>query len=289
MSISREEWGFAVCLVLVVLLITGLPYLAGWLTSTPDRIFGGFVIDVEDAHSHLAKMQQGYRGEWQYHILFTPEPHNGAYTNLFYITLGHAARLLTANLVIFYHAARLIFGVVFLLAAYAFIAFFIPDVPNRRLAFVLVCFSSGLGWLALLLSGSFVAGEITPVDFWFIEMYSFFTVMVFPHASLAMALMLASFGLTLYYFENGRWTAIAGAVFSAVVISLIHPYSLLVVDIVLAGYWLLTAFRRRRLLTTRPLKRCRRFCAKASCSTSPRRSPQPRGPLVFPPAGPPSR
>ncbi len=246
MSISRREWVFAVLLTLVVLFITGVPYLAGWLTSTPDRIFEGFVIDVDDAHSHLAKMQQGYRGEWRYHILFTPEPHDGAHINSFYIVLGHLARLFGLHLVVTYHGARLIFGFVYLLTAYAFIAFFLLEVPRRRLAFVLVCFSSGLGWLALLLSGSFITGDITPVDFWFIEMYSFFIVMVFPHTSLALALMLVAFVLALYYFETGRWEAIAGATVSAVIISLIHPYTLLVVDVVLAGYWLLITFRRRR-------------------------------------------
>lgn len=247
MSISGREWVFAVLLALAVLAITGLPYLAGWLTSTPDRVFEGLVIDVDDAHSHLAKMQQGYRGAWLYHILFTPEPHDAAYINTFYIGLGHVARLIRSDLVITYHVARLIFGFVYLLTAYAFIAFFLPEVPQRRLAFVLVCFSSGLGWLALLLSGSFVAGDITPVDFWFIEMYSFFVVMVFPHTSLALALMLAAFGLALYYLETGRWEAIAGATLASVIVSLIHPYTLLVVDVVLAGYWLLISFRQRRL------------------------------------------
>ena len=171
MSISRREWVFAALLALIVLAITALPYLAGWLTSTPDRVFEGFVIDMDDAHSHLAKMQQGYRGEWRYRILFTPEPHEGAYTNTLYVALGHLARLTHADLVAIYHGARLVFGFIYLLVAYAFIAFFLPDLAGRRLAYVLICFSSGLGWLALLISGSTVVGDITPVDFWFIEMY----------------------------------------------------------------------------------------------------------------------
>jgi len=250
--ISHSEWGFAALLALTVLAITGLPYMAGWLASTPDRVFEGFVIDIDDAHSHLAKMQQGYQGEWRYRLLFTPEPHDGAYIHTFYIALGHLARLIDADLVTTYHGARLIFGFVYLLAAYAFAAFFLSDLAGRRLAYVLICFSSGLGWLALLVSGSFVVGDITPVDFWFIEMYSFFTVMLFPHTSLALALLLITFGLALRYIETGRWTAISGAMTSAIGVSVIHPFMLLVIALVLGGYWSFVSFRQRLRLWRLP-------------------------------------
>ncbi len=67
-----REWAIAASITLAVLLVTSLPYLVGWVTSTPERIFTGFIIDVEDIYSYLAKMQLGYRGEWQYRILFDP-------------------------------------------------------------------------------------------------------------------------------------------------------------------------------------------------------------------------
>ncbi len=251
-SISRSEWIFASLLALAVLAITGVPYLTGWLASTPNRVFEGFVIDAEDSHSYLAKMQQGYQGEWQYRLPFTPEPHEGAYIYTFYLALGHLARLTGANLVAVYHAARLFFGFIFLLATYAFIAFFVPEIAGRRLAYVLACFSSGLGWLALALSGSFVVGGITPVDFWFIEMYGFFTVMISPHISLAWALLLATFGLALYYMETGNRLTIGGATASAVGMTVIHPFMLPVVAVVLAGYWLFTFFRQRTGLARIP-------------------------------------
>jgi hypothetical protein len=237
---------------MTVLVLTGLPYLAGWLASAPDRVFEGFIIDIDDAHSHLAKMQQGYRGEWRYRILFTPEPHEGAYTNTLYIALGHLARLSGADLVATYHGARLIFGFAYLVVAYIFVAFFLPDLARRRLAYVLICFSSGLGWLALLVSGSSVVGDITPVDFWFIEMYSFFTVMLFPHTSLALALLLITFGLALRYVETGRWTTIVGAMVSTIGASVIHPFMLPVIALVAGGYWLFDSFRQRSRLWRLP-------------------------------------
>jgi hypothetical protein len=252
MSISHREWAVAVCLALLVLAVTGLPYLAGYLASTPDRVFDGFIIDVEDAHSYLAKMQQGYRGEWRYRILFTPEPHSGVYTYQFYLGLGHLARLAGANLVATYHAARMLFGLVYLLVAYAFVALFLSGPAERRLAYVLFCFSSGLGWLALLLNGSWVVGSITPVDFWFIEMYSFFTVMLFPHTSLALALLLTTFGLALRYMQGGAWPLAAGAAASAAGLCVIHPFMLPVIVLVPGAYWLLVSLRGRPRLGRLP-------------------------------------
>ncbi|MCS7260856.1 MAG: hypothetical protein NZ765_08765 [Anaerolineae bacterium] len=231
------EWTLAAGIALAVLLVTGLPYLVGWATSTPERIFTGFIIDVEDFYSHLAKMQLGYRGEWQYRILFTSEPHSGAYLNTFYIALGYVARLLYADLVLVYHAARLVGGLIFLLTAYFFITFFLVRTSERLLAFTLICWSSGLGWLALLLTGSYKVGGITPVDFWLIEMYGYFTVMLFPHTCIALAGLLLAFALALRYMEAPRWPYLLGAALATGVLSSIHAFMIPVVALTLMGYW----------------------------------------------------
>jgi len=223
-------------MALAVLVVTSLPYLVGYAASTPDRLFVGFVIDVEDAYSHLAKMQLGYRGDWEYRILFTPEPHPGAYLNMFYIALGHLARLLQADLVLVYHVARLASGMAFLLSAYAFVALFITQTAERRLAFGLICWASGLGWLALLLTGSYRVGTITPVDFWLIEMYGYFTVMLFPHTCVALACLLFVFALSLRFAEERRWLHLLGAMLAILVLSSIHAFMVLVVALTLAGY-----------------------------------------------------
>lgn len=241
------EWKVPVLLAFLVLTLTTIPYLVGWATSTPELTFGGLILTVDDGHSHLAKMQQGYRGAWQYHILFTPEPHKGAFTNLFYLALGHLARLTNLGVMVTYHAMRLTCGLLFLLSAYQFAASFIHGRVTRRLSYLFISFSSGLGWLAVLITGSIKPGGITPVDFWLIEMYTFFTVMTYPHASLAIALLLLIFLLALHYTREYGWQYIVGAVLAALGLSLIHPYMLLTVDLVLAGYWLFVSVSHRRL------------------------------------------
>jgi hypothetical protein len=250
--ITLREWAAAITLALVVLIVTGLPYVVGYATSTPQRVFSGFVIDVEDMHSHLAKMQQGYRGEWQYRILFTPEPHEGAYINTFYIALGHLARLAGLDLVVMYHTARVVLGLTFLMAVYAFVATVLNDSVERRLAYVLVCFSSGLGWLAVLLAGSFRVGGITPVDFWLMDMYGYFIVMTFPHICAVLALLLLTFGLALRYLETGRRRFVVGAALGALGVSLIHAFLIVLVVLVPFATWLLEYLRGRVSLRRLP-------------------------------------
>ena len=232
-----REWVIAVGMAFAVLLVTSLPYMVGWASSTSERVFTGFVIDVEDIHSYLAKMQLGYRGEWQYRNLLTSEPHSGAYLYTFYIALGHLARLMRADLVLIYHAARLISGLIFLLTAYIFTALFLSQASERLLAFTLICWSSGLGWLALLLTGSYKVGGITPVDFWLIEMYGYFTVMLFPHTCVALTCLLLVFALALRFTEERRWTYLLGAALAVGVLSSIHTFMVSVVVPTLMGYW----------------------------------------------------
>lgn len=232
-----REWVITVGMALAVLLVTSVPYLVGWAASTPEHVFTGFVVDVEDVYSHLAKMQLGYRGEWQYRILFTSEPHPSAYLNTFYIALGHLARLMRADLVLIYHAARLVSGLIFLLTVYIFTALFLTRTSERLLAFILISWSSGLGWLALLLTGSYKVGGITPVDFWLIEMYSYFTVMLFPHICVALTCLLLIFAFSLRFAEEARWPYLLGAALATGILSSIHAFMVLVVALTLIGYW----------------------------------------------------
>ena len=242
---ALEDWKAPISLALLVLALTTVPYLAGWATSSPEHVFGGLIMTVNDGQSHLSKMQQGYQGAWQYNILFTPEAHKPAFTNLFYLALGHLARVSGLGVMTTYHVMRLICGLFLLLSSYLFAAFFIPDRETRQLSYLVISFSSGLGWLALLLTGSFTVGGITPVDFWLIEMYTFFTVLAFPHTSLAITLILLIFVLALRYMTDYRWQNAVGAAGAALSLCLIHPFMLLVVNIVLVSYWLFVSIRRR--------------------------------------------
>ena len=244
-DVSAEELAKASLIALVVLLVSSLPYVIGYVVSPPDWEFSGALVNVVDHHSHLAKMQQGARGEWHYRLLFTSEDHDGAHLQIFYVALGHLAARTGIPLVTAYHLARLVSGFVLLLTAYLFSAFFLRRRALRRVAYLLICFSSGLGWLVLLVSPT-RPGGITPIDFWLNDAYIFFALFTFPHFCLVTAALLATFLATLAYFRTPRLGYLLTGGLSVLVMAIVHPFAVLIVDAVLGVYWLLLWGIRRR-------------------------------------------
>jgi len=237
-NVSVRELSKASLVAVAVLLVSSLPYIVGYMVSPPDREFSGALVNMVDYHSHLAKMQQGARGEWRYRLLFTPEDHNGAYLQIFYVALGHLAARTGLPLVAAYHLARLVGGFILLLTTYLFSAFFLRRRALRRVAYLLICFSSGLGWLVLLVSPT-RPGDITPIDFWLNDAYIFFALFTFPHFCLATAALLAAFLAALAYSRTPRLRYLLTGGLSVLVMAIVHPFAVFIVDAVLTVYWLL--------------------------------------------------
>ena len=69
MRIALREWRWALIASLLVMGLSSVPIIAGYLGQTPDQIFGGAVFDRMDYNVHLASIQTGRRGSWQYPLL----------------------------------------------------------------------------------------------------------------------------------------------------------------------------------------------------------------------------
>ncbi len=116
--VTQREWMWAVGMSVLIVAASTLPYLAGYLAQMADWRFGGALLDRVDYHGYLARMQQGYRGEWRFRLLFTPEMHEGVYSQPLYIIPGHLARLGGLGLPLTYQLARLVFAFLMLLTIY---------------------------------------------------------------------------------------------------------------------------------------------------------------------------
>jgi hypothetical protein len=168
----------AICLLAVT-----LPYLIAFAAGGEERIFAGFLVNPLDGHSYLAKMRQGYQGDWRFQLPYTADPGQGGYLFLLYISLGHLARILKVPLPLLFHGTRLVFTVLMLVALTRFWEFVFDQGWKRKLAFSISVLGSGMGWTALL------AGGLT-ADFWVAETYPFLSAYVNPHFPLGLALML---------------------------------------------------------------------------------------------------
>lgn len=245
-SVTGRERVWVVAVAGLMIAASTVPYVAGYLAQTTDMRFGGALLDRVDYHSHLAKMWQGYRGQWRYRLLFTPEAHQGAYLQTFYVVLGHLARLLGLGLPLTYQVARMTLGFLMLLAVYRFIAHFVAPVRTRRVAFLLATTASGLGWLTEVFAPTQPDG-ISPMDFWLFDGYTYLAVLTFPHFCAATGLLLAVFLLLLRHPEGPSPGDGLLAVLASLVLGLIHPHILLVADLLPVLYWAVEGLRTRRV------------------------------------------
>lgn len=239
MRIAFAEWRWALIASLLVMGLSSVPIIAGYLGQTPDQIFGGAVFDRMDYNVHLASIQTGRRGSRQYPLLHSSEIIPPAYVKLFYIAVGQAGRILPLPAPVLFEMARWLCGVGALLTMYAFAARFLRPVALRRTAFLLFAFGSGLGWLLLILNWQ-PAPDISPIDFWLIDLYGFFSLLTFPHFAAVFALLWTTALAFLNHWQTRRWRWLIIGITAAVLMQAIQPFAPLMVDVALGLYvlWL---------------------------------------------------
>jgi uncharacterized membrane protein len=254
-QITPKAWRWAMGWSIAILLLSCVPYLIATLLAPEGWQFAGILVNPYDGHSYMAKMRQGLEGNWLFHLTYTPEPHDGAFIFIFYLALGHLAALTHLPLILIFHLARLVAGLILLLTLFRFVTLVTPHPREQRLAFVLLFSASGLGWLGAIF-GAF------PIDLWVPEAFVPYSLYANPHFPLAMALMLIilqrvawptrsrhkklevrtpSNSLLPTSYPLLPWTGLA-----ALALALILPFALLTVWTILAVYltWLYVTHRR---------------------------------------------
>lgn len=232
---ARKELVFFVLLSTLTLAWSSAPNWVGYAAQNGQSAFAGAYFDVADYASDLAMMQSGRAGAWGYEIRFTSEPHRPAYTRLFYVVLGELSRPLGVEAAVIFEVARWIFGYAALLSIYLLARrSFAGDVPGWNwLAFLLIVFGSGLGWLQR--TAGWIPGQLTPIDFWLIDAYVLFSLSLFPHFALSLALMCLGWMLYLDFLCKANWLRIGGVVLAALTVQLIDPIAFLVIDVAIAA------------------------------------------------------
>ncbi|MBI5879092.1 MAG: hypothetical protein HZB53_15705 [Chloroflexi bacterium] len=183
-SITRDEWIWLTVVSFILLATSVTPNIVGWLVTPPGAHYTGLAYNWQDANSYLAKLMEGWRGDWLYRIPFTNDPGDGVFLYPNYLLLGHLSRWLSLEPVVVFHLARLAGGALLLASLYALMARFFAAVDDRRFAFLLAAFGSGLGWLWLF------SGTLLP-DVLNAELFPFLAIFANPHFPLAMAAFIA--------------------------------------------------------------------------------------------------
>lgn len=255
-------------LALVVLVVSLIPYLCGYLLSPPQRVFLGALNNVGDLSQYLAAIRQGASGAWRYSNQFTPDHAQPLIMYTPYLLGGHLALGLPPTAV--FQVLRLICAAACLAALARFCRMFVGP-RSLRVAWLFVLLASGLYWLALLLSplglsvvppSSLTAPELSPL----------LTMLISPHESLGLAAELMGFvcflravgaGEPLWSPErpaaqaaaDNRGRALAGAALSFLILALSYPFLLPTVGLTLLAC---VAIKARGARHTRPIAATRK-------------------------------
>jgi hypothetical protein len=221
-----------ILLLLIWLIILNLPYVFGYLNSSNELVFGGFLLNPIDGNSYLAKIQEGLAGNWFFQLPYSAETNSKAFLFIFYILLGQISRIFGLSSVFVFHFFRFWMGVLLFFTLEAFLKFlgFNKSFFKYGLLFTLL-FGGGLGWLYA------VSGNL-PADFWVAEAFPFLASFTNPHFPLTIALILWAL-----IFTNRSLTIVKSLVFYAFIgigLANISPFSVVIVGVLLGGNLLLS-------------------------------------------------
>jgi len=240
-----REWRFAAIVIALALLLSTAPYLFASLTARPDEQFMGLALNVPDHIQYFSWMRDLSTSNLAANRL-TAEPNDPVFFNLLWWTLGHVGAATGLDYAALYSVLRVLATVVCLSSAYAFLRLAVPDLRQRRLAFVLIAFGSGLGifWIAVKYLQRLPEAPY-PFDTYTLEPNVFLSLIGGPHFALALGLLIAVFGLTLVALREKRQRYAIAAGVVALILGLQHAYDLITIYAVLGLFGLLVWIRDR--------------------------------------------
>ncbi len=236
-GVQRNEWGWVIIVAACVVALASLPYVVVQFTTPPDLRFAGTLLNPLDGDTYLAKMQFGAQGDWLFHLPYTAQDHPGALVLTHYLALGHVAAWTRLPIPLAYHLVRVVAGFALLLTIYAFISRVTQNLAERRLAFLFVALSSGLGWLAVMF------GHLGTSDLVIPESNTFYGLHINLHFPLAMALMVGMMLIGGRTPEGRKVRETIALTVSSLALAVVQPFAVVTVYVAL-GVYLALCWRR---------------------------------------------
>jgi hypothetical protein len=212
-SAAVAEWRFVMATIIFVLTLTSLPYVYAYLTTPPDKQFMGIMVNVPDHVQYFSWMR-----ELTYALLsankLTPEPNQPLFFNLLWWGMGRLGGLLGLGYAGMFQLLRLVSGALFLLLSYRICTWFLPDRLMCCTAFFVITFTSGFGWVLVMMKYTITPGELPfPLLVYIVEANTFLGILASPHF-IAAALYVFVFDLILRGQANGQLRYGAGLRYS---------------------------------------------------------------------------
>jgi hypothetical protein len=246
--ISRGEWKFVAVLVIVLLVVTTIPYAYGYFSAPPDQQFMGLVFNVADHAQYAAwyhELQDGFLAEDK----LTPEPNEPAFFNLLWLVLGRIGLWTNLGFAQMYQVFRVFAGVLFILMVYGFCALLFDEIWERKIASLVIACGSGLGWILVVLKYTVTKGELLfPLDVYRAGANSFLTIMAFAHFAFANSLLIGALVLILKSYQEKRLSYSWMAAIVTLVLGWQHAYDLLIIYSVMLGFAIVESLKAKAIV-----------------------------------------
>jgi hypothetical protein len=242
---SGNRWVLWVSLAAMT--VTCLPNIFGTMLTGAHPALGWFSwlgYNLDDSCVYLSWMRQVADGSLFQRNLFTIEPQVGRQFNVLFLALGLVARFTGAPLLLVYHGARIVAGLAFLHALWWLLGMVAPKLPARKVCFLTVLVSAGVGWLP----GQWRASGInSPADVWQPEAITWLCLYLSPLFLVSLLLMVGVLGWLLRAAETGSRKAALLAGGCGLLLGNIHTYDVITLIVVWVAWLVVVAIRRRSL------------------------------------------
>lgn len=248
-AIPVTVWAFGLALAVILTLPTLIGWLrapAGWAYTGAPAIPAGIRWDY---NAQLARMWQGYEPtEALFRLPFTSESHSAIpLVQGFYVALGAVARVAPLSLPALYHAARFALIVALAPALWIFAGRFFRDAATRWIAVLFATVVGGWSWVLLALAPRMTA-DVSPIEFWLADAYNLLGALYLPHFTAAIILQIAAVLLCDAWIRRPGWLTLGGLTLSLAAQSLIQPYVVPLMAVLLGDMALQAALEKRLAL-----------------------------------------
>lgn len=230
-TIEKKEWQFVFIITLLVMVITTLPYLYGWLKTPAGKIYTGihFLLPT-DYPVYYSYIQQASQGRIIFEELFSSEMPSPTILNTIWLIPGFFSGVLNLSPILSFHLSRLLFIPFLMMVIYLLISYFFEVKGLRKLGFIFFIFASGFGFYYSILNYQQLASLITqggyiwPADLWIVEAFTFLTLYYSPHFIASLALLLLTLLLIFLSFDNRKISYGFWSGFCALILFSFHPF-----------------------------------------------------------------
>ncbi|MFH0955523.1 MAG: hypothetical protein V1777_05450 [Candidatus Micrarchaeota archaeon] len=226
MAAQNQKIKIAVVLIAILAaLILNIPVLAGYAQSNPQHVFLGFDF-FDDFHNYSMYI---YEAAHSNHLFLenrnnTQFDEPGRYFWPYFLLLGKIVQLTGLSIPVVFMASRAIVLLLLLGVAWKLVQELFENKEQQVLAYALIAFGTGFGWLSRLLEPVIpILQRIKGADMDYTLGYSTFSGAMYPLSTLAFALFLALFYFILRYHATRKNKNLAYALVVSVPIPFIHP------------------------------------------------------------------